>query len=79
MAVPRVVFDCNVYVQALISPGGPAGECVDAASKRKVLVFASEVIFSEVEDVAQRPHLVQRFGLTGEKIKEFMTRIRAFV
>ena len=26
-ALPRVVFDCNVFLQALVNPNGAAGEC----------------------------------------------------
>jgi predicted nucleic acid-binding protein len=31
MSIGRVVFDCNVYAQRLLNPGGPAGKCVDLA------------------------------------------------
>lgn len=38
----RVVFDCNVYFQALIAPSGPAGECLSAAARSEVQLFLSE-------------------------------------
>jgi predicted nucleic acid-binding protein len=30
----RVVFDCNVFLQALANPSGPAGRCVELALAR---------------------------------------------
>lgn len=38
----RVVFDCNVYFQALISPAGPAGRLFALAAVQLVELFVSE-------------------------------------
>jgi putative PIN family toxin of toxin-antitoxin system len=75
----RVVFDCNVFVQSLISPRGPAGACVDAAVSRRIQVFASEHVLAEVQDVTERSDLVRRFRLTAERIEKFMDRLRGVV
>jgi predicted nucleic acid-binding protein len=37
-AVPKVVFDCNVFLQALVNPRGPSGRC-------KQLVDSGEIEF----------------------------------
>jgi putative PIN family toxin of toxin-antitoxin system len=42
-------------------------------------VFVSPAILAEIEDVAQRPHLVERFKLTDRKLEQFLVMIRSFV
>jgi predicted nucleic acid-binding protein len=51
----RVVFDYNVYFQALISRGGPAAQCFSAAQEGKLLLFASARVVDELRDVCLRP------------------------
>ena len=42
MTMPeRVVFDCNVFFQALTSPFGPAARLLELASSRDILLFVS--------------------------------------
>ena len=31
-APPKVVYDCNIFVQALINLNGPAGRCLQKAN-----------------------------------------------
>jgi putative PIN family toxin of toxin-antitoxin system len=71
----RVVFDCNVFVQTLISPSGPAAVCVDSALQRRVELFLSEKVLAELRDVASRPHLVSRFHLNSSKVEAFIAKI----
>lgn len=42
-------------------------------------MFVSPAILAEIEDVARRPHLVQRFRLTERKLEEFLMMIRSFI
>ena len=47
----RVVFDCNIFFQALISPAGPAGQALDAVVDGRCSLFVSEFIFDELKDI----------------------------
>ncbi|MAT70840.1 MAG: putative toxin-antitoxin system toxin component, PIN family [Planctomycetaceae bacterium] len=72
MAGPeRVVFDCNVFLQALISDQGPAAHCFEAAQTGHVTLYYSQEILAEFADVALRPKIVQRFGITAEAVELF--------
>jgi putative PIN family toxin of toxin-antitoxin system len=74
----RVVFDCNVFFQALISPSGPAGLALDAVVDGKCELFISDFIFEEIKAVTSRPQLAARFRLAPERIDlyiEFITGI----
>jgi putative PIN family toxin of toxin-antitoxin system len=73
----RVVFDCNIFFQALISPAGPAGQAFDAVVDGSCLLFVSEFIFDELKDITSRPHLTARFSLTVERVALFLELIAA--
>lgn len=72
----RVVFDCNVFFQALISPAGPAGRCVEAVCVARVRLFCSTQIIEEFRDVADRPKLVARFGITADRVGAMVGLVR---
>lgn len=74
--LPRVVFDCNIYFQALISPLGPSARCLIAAARGQVLLFCSESSVLEIRDVAGRPALRQKFAITEERLEQFIEAIR---
>jgi putative PIN family toxin of toxin-antitoxin system len=72
----RFVFDCNIYLQALISPNGPASRCVAFALDGKLTLFASRYILDELLDVATRPELVAKFPrLTPERVTTLITNV----
>jgi putative PIN family toxin of toxin-antitoxin system len=71
----RVVFDCNTLLQALGSPKGPAGECVQLALSGEVDLFLSPVVIAELRDVASRPKVVRKLSLTPERLGEFVEAI----
>jgi putative PIN family toxin of toxin-antitoxin system len=73
----RVVFDCNVYFQALTSPGGPARRLLTKAAARELALVASEQTLVEVADVASRPYLVRKYGLDPLVVERFLADIRA--
>lgn len=74
-APERVVFDCNIFFQALLSPNGPAGQALEAAATGKCQLFASGFIVDELRDVLAWPHLVERFQLTSERVNIFLESI----
>jgi putative PIN family toxin of toxin-antitoxin system len=73
----RVVFDCNVYFQALIGPTGPAGECLQAAKKGKLSLYASRIVLAELRDVCLRPPVANRFRITTERLDEYIAEIES--
>jgi putative PIN family toxin of toxin-antitoxin system len=72
MARERVVCDCNVLFQALVSAKGPARAVIDAAAQKRVSLVLSEYVFREFKGVVARPHLVQRFDITDQGLADFV-------
>lgn len=72
---PRVVFDCNVLLQSLISQRGPAHAAVQAASEGRVVLFLSQFIVDELLRVALRPHIARRFSLTEHRVAGFIASL----
>ena len=71
----RVVFDCNIFFQALISPAGPAGQALDAVVDGRCVLFIAEFIFDELKEITSRSQLATRFRLTAERIALFLESI----
>jgi putative PIN family toxin of toxin-antitoxin system len=74
-APERVVCDCNVLFQAMVSASGPARAVVDAAAKKRVTLVLSDYVLRELEGVVARPHLVRRFGITAQGVADFMASL----
>ena len=74
----RVVFDCNVYFQALIAPNGPAGQAFLAAEMGRLTLYTSRTVLDEFHDVCSRPLLATRFRLSMEKTEAFVELIQSF-
>jgi putative PIN family toxin of toxin-antitoxin system len=74
----RVVFDCNVFFQALTSLRGPARRLLAGAASGELSLFISAATIDELADVASRPHLVQKYGLQSDVVAEFIAEIRSF-
>lgn len=74
----KVVFDCNVFFQALISPNGPAGSCLNAAEAGDLALFVSNVVIEELRDVCHRPRIAFRFKLTAAQIDAFTAKVTEF-
>ena len=57
----RAVFDCNVFLQALISPGGPAGSCVALSFQGEVALFCTTHIIEELRRTTSDPRIRAKF------------------
>jgi len=76
-ALPRVVFDCNVFLQALVNPQGAAGECKKLLDRGEIELFISALVLAEIAEVLVRPRVRQLApALTLEKIEAFLEDIR---
>ncbi len=63
---PKVVFDCNIYLQALIKETGPAAACLDLFENGAIQLYVSEALLIELRDVLTRPKLQQRYSRLTE-------------
>src|SRR5439155_7504885 len=72
----RVVFDCNVYLQALSSPDGPAGRCVQLAFDGAFHLFISPVVLDELRDVSNRPNVIAKLGLIPQRVEQLLAAIQ---
>jgi len=75
---PRAVFDCGVFLQAVLRRTAPAGACLDLVEAGAVELVVSEPVFSEVQEVLQRPELKprRRGRLTSPMVVEILAWIQ---
>jgi len=75
---PRAVFDCNIFLQALIAEEGPAAACIELVDAGRVTLILSPETLAEAVDVLNRPHLRRKFHtLTEQRVREFLDRAQA--
>jgi putative PIN family toxin of toxin-antitoxin system len=73
---PKVVFDCNVFVQALTSERGPAAECLRLFEAGRFTLCVSPATLRELRAVLRYPGVRDRsLELTDERIDAFVDRI----
>lgn len=73
----RVIFDCNVFLQAAINEESLARNCYRLVEEGTVELFVSEDVLAEIKDVIDRPHIKERFAsLTDERIENFIESIK---
>jgi len=71
--IPRAVFDCMVFVQALASDSGPAFACLQLVRDGKVELCVSPAILAEIRDVLARPKLRRKLpSLIPERVSAFL-------
>jgi putative PIN family toxin of toxin-antitoxin system len=71
----RVVFDCNVYFQALISPTGPARQLFRYAASGQLQLFVSPAILDELQEVITRAAIRRKYGIGDLAIQQFFADI----
>jgi putative PIN family toxin of toxin-antitoxin system len=74
-APARVVFDCSTFLQALASPRGPAGRCVQLAIEGKVNLFISPYVLEELREVTSRPKVIVQLRLVTNRVEEFFEAV----
>jgi putative PIN family toxin of toxin-antitoxin system len=72
---PRVVYDCNIYVQSLININGPAGRCVVKAQAGEVLLFVAAFVLDEIRESHQK--IPAKYGVTREQAEALAAGIAA--
>ena len=74
---PPVVFDCMIYAQALISPHGPAAQCVERMRRGELHLVWSDYVLREIRELP--PKIPPRFGLTPDRVDAFILDIAPHV
>ncbi|MFN7949294.1 MAG: putative toxin-antitoxin system toxin component, PIN family [Blastocatellia bacterium] len=65
---PKVVYDCNIFLQGLIRESGPAVACLELFERDEIELFISRAMLTELRDVLTRPKLQTRYSLlTAER------------
>jgi putative PIN family toxin of toxin-antitoxin system len=72
----RVVFDCNVFAQAILSPRGPAGQCMSLAQTGQIELFVSEFVLGEISELHLK--LPVRTGVTADDTEDLAQLVRTF-
>jgi uncharacterized protein len=76
---PRVVFDCNVILQAVARERSVAAKCLNLTESGRIHLFVSREVLAEIEDVLNRPELRAHFpDLSDEIVGAFLKRLRKF-
>lgn len=74
---PRVVFDCNVLLQAAAREKSVAAKCLNRAESGLIQLFVSREVLAEVEEVLNRPEIRAYFqDLTDEIVGAFLKRLQ---
>lgn len=77
--IPRVVYDCMVFLQAANNGAGASGECLRLAEYWVVELYLNPEITAEIVDVLSRPRTRKNFpALTPEVVRRVLRRISQF-
>jgi predicted nucleic acid-binding protein len=73
---PRVVFDCNVFLQAAARESGPAAECLRLVERGYISLFISKPILREVRQILSDAVVRSKnLGLADEVVAAFLRKI----
>ena len=76
--IPKAVFDCNIFLQALFAEDGPAAACIALVDARRVTLILSPETLAEAVDVLNRPQLRRKFRMLSEqRVREFLEHAQA--
>jgi putative PIN family toxin of toxin-antitoxin system len=75
--LPRVIFDCNVLLQAAARERSVAAKCLNLVESGHVQLFVSREVLEEVEDVLNRQEIRAHFpDLSDEIVGAFLKRLQ---
>jgi putative PIN family toxin of toxin-antitoxin system len=74
----RVVFDCNVYFQAIISAKGPAHRLFLHVTEGRLALYASAYVFDELQELTFDPRVATKYRLERSLLDEFFATIRQY-
>jgi putative PIN family toxin of toxin-antitoxin system len=70
------VFDCNIYLQALLNPNSPAAACFELARARRIVLCVSPQTLEEIREVLNRPFVFKLLPhTTPEMIQAFLEEV----
>jgi putative PIN family toxin of toxin-antitoxin system len=73
---PRVVFDCNVLVQAAGNGDGPSGVALRLLEENRIEVFVSRAVLRELRAVLNYPSVRQKLRkLDDDRVEAFVQRL----
>ena len=75
---PRVVFDCNLFVQGIANRNSPARKALRLFFNGDISLFVSEPIIREVREVLNRAELRRKLsGINDRILNAFLTKLEA--
>lgn len=75
--IPRVVFDCMIFLQAAARPDGPAAACLERVKSGRAELILSADVVTEARDVLTRPKTLRKFpALTVNAVDLFLFAIQ---
>jgi putative PIN family toxin of toxin-antitoxin system len=69
----RAVVDTNLFVSGLILKQGHPYQLVEALRQGGFLLVLSDVLLEEYRRVLSRQRFAQRYGLTPQEVRDFLT------
>ena len=75
---PRVVFDCNLFVQGIANRNSPARKALRLFFNGDISLFVSEPIIREVREVLNRAEIRRKLpGINDRIVNAFLTKLEA--
>jgi putative PIN family toxin of toxin-antitoxin system len=71
----KIVFDCNVYAQALMNPDGPSGVCLQAMIDRPKRLLVSNWVIQEIGELPNKGSL-RSLGVSEERVAGVIAALR---
>jgi putative PIN family toxin of toxin-antitoxin system len=76
MSLPRsAVFDCNVFLQAMLSSNGASHACWRKVVAGDVTLFVTPYMLAEIRELPDHPKLKRFSGFTRERVERFIEEL----